>query len=229
MSNTCSKAEPDKLGAIYILGQLIIFAEGQRPTPCHKVRIEHWPYRIYPPQYQIVSCIDEGVICPQQQVPYKTVAFFAVSKETLEAMEGYALVHHREGVEKVRINVITLSKKQANLLTVDAAGSEGGMPFPFAASSGDLPFPFSLSKLFETGRGEDIKFLNRSDVSLHTATGYSESFSFREAFQNAIGNLPPDPNPSPDKLTNVTVVRVGANFGGIAGLSRMYVTVVSFY
>lgn len=103
------------------------------------------------------------------------------------------------------------------------------MPFPFAAISGDVPFPFSLSELFETGRGEDIKFLTGSEVGLHTATGYSESFSFTEAFQNAIGNLPPDPDPFPDKLTNVTVVRVGANFGGIAGLSRMFVTVISFY
>jgi hypothetical protein len=227
MSKVCHKAHQDKIGALYILGQLIIFAEGQKPTRCHEVRIEHWPFRIYPPQYQIVACIDEGVICPQMQVPYRTAAFFTVSKETLEAMDGYAVVHHRDGSEKVQVNVIKLPEKQTKLLAAGGGGS--GIPSPFSATSEDLPFPFSLSKLFETGRGEDIKFFSQNDVSLHTATGYSESFSFTEAFQNAIGNLPPDPDPFPDKLTNVTVVRVGANFGGIAGLSRMYVTVVSFY
>jgi hypothetical protein len=229
MSNTCLKTQQDKIGALYILGQLIIFAEGQKPTPCHKVRIEHWPFRIYPPQYQIVACIDEGVICPQMVVLYKASSFFSVSRETLDAMGGYAVVHHRDGVEKVQVNVIELPEKRTKLLAVKEAGGGGGMPSPFSASGGDVPFPFSLSELFETGRGEDIKFLNRNDVSLHTATGYSNSFSFTEAFQNAIENLPPDPDPFPDKLTNVTVVRVGGNFGGFAGLSRMYVTVVSFY
>lgn len=229
MPNICLKTQQDKIGALYILGQLIIFAEGQKSTPCHEVRIEHWPFRIYPPQYQIVACIDEGVICPQMVVPYKTSSFFSVSRETLDAMGGYAVVHHRDGVEEVQINVVELPEKQVKRLSVANDVSTGGMPFPFAATSGDLPFPFTMSELFKTGRGEDIKFLNRDDVTLHTATGYSESFSFTEAIKNAIDNLPPDANPFPDKLTNVTVVRVGANFGGIAGLSRMYVTVISFY
>jgi hypothetical protein len=66
-------------------------------------------------------------------------------------------------------------------------------------------------------------------VKLHSATGYSESFSFTEAFQDAIANLPPDLNPFPDKLIEVTVTRVGANFGGIVGFNRMFVTVASFY
>lgn len=228
MAKICNKAQQEKIGAVYILGQLIIWAQGQKQTPCHEVRIEHWPFRIYPPQYQIVACVDEGRICPQMLVPYKAAAFFSISKETLEAMGGFAVVHHSGGAERVQVNVVELAPEQTKQFALDNATGGDGMPSPFAAS-GDVPFPFRLSKLFETGRGEDIEFLSRSDVGLHTATGYSESFSFTEAFQNAIGNLPPDTNPYPDKLTNVTVVGIGANFGGIAGLSRMYVTVVSFY
>lgn len=228
MEKLCNNAQQEKIGAVYILGQLIIWARGQKPTPCHEVRIERWPFRIYPPQYQVVACIDEGRICQQMLVPYKVASFFTVSKETLDAMEGFAVVHHSGGAERVPVTVVTLAKEQTKLLAPDDTGGDG-MPSPFSASAGDLPFPFSLSKLFETGRGEDIKFFSRDDVGLHTATGYSETFSFTEAFQDAIGNLPPDANPYPDKLTNVKVVGIGANFGGIAGLNRMYVTVSSFY
>lgn len=224
MNQICSRAQQDKIGAAYVLGQLIIWAQGKKPTPCHKVRIERAPIRIYPPQYQIVACIDEGVICPQMLVPYPAAAFFSISEETLKAMGGVAVVHHRDGSEKVPVKVIKLSKEQTNLLS---ATDGEGIPSPFTA--GGMPFPFSLSKLFETGRAEDIKLLSRNEVGLHTATGYSNAFSFTEAFQDAIGNLPPDANPYPDKLTNVSVIGVGANFGGIAGLNRMYVTVASYY
>jgi hypothetical protein len=229
MSKVCEKAQQETIGAVYILGQLIIWAKGPKPTPCHEVRIERWPYRIYPPQYQVVACVDEGRICPQMLVTYSIAAYFSISNETLEAMGGVAVVHHRGGAEKIRIDVIKLPQEQTKEFAPENARGGDGMPSPFAATSNDLPFPFSLSRMIETGRGEDVKFLARSEVGLHTATGYSESFSFREAFQNAIGNLPPDTNSYPDKLTNVRAVAVGANFGGIAGLNRMYVTVSSFY
>lgn len=229
MKRMCNKAQLSKSGAIYVLGQLIIWAEGTVPTPCYEARVERAPIRIYPPQYQVVACIDEGVVCPRVVTPYKKPGFFAISKKTLEAMAGVAVLHHQDGAERIPIKVIELPKEQTKLLASDELTDEGGMPFPFALGGGDVPFPFSLSGLLETGRAEDIKFLTRNEVGLHTATGYSNSFSFTEAFQDAIGNLPPDANPFPDKLTNVRVVGVGANFGGIAGLNRMYVTVASFY
>jgi hypothetical protein len=225
MGRTCSKTQLEQSSAIYLLGQLIIWAEGQKPTLCHEARVEQWPYRIYPPQYQVVACIDDDVICPQMQVPYRRAATFSISNETLEAMGGVAMLHHRDGTMKVPIKVIELPEDQTKLLRETGVD---GMPSPFVKSR-ELPFPLSLSKFLETGRGEDIKFHSRDEVGLHTATGYSESFSFTEAFHNAIANLPPDANPYPDKLTNVKVVGLGANFGGIAGLNRMYVTVDSFY
>jgi hypothetical protein len=216
MNTICNKTELNKSGAIYVLGQLIIWAKGTKPTPCHKARVERWPFRIYPPQYQVVACVDEDVICPQMVVPYATTASFTVSQETIDAMGGVAVLHHRDGTEKVPVEAIKLSDEQSNF-AAEAASGGGGMPFPF-----------SLAKVLETGRGQDLHIVS-DKVKLHTATGYSNSFAFTEAFQDAIANLPPDTNPFPDKLINVRVVDTGAEFGGIAGLNRMYVTVASNY
>ncbi len=59
-----------------------------------------------------------------------------------------------------------------------------------------------------------------------TATGSSESFSFDEAFENAIHALPEDTTPVyPDKMTTVRVVEIYATFGGITGVAQMYVRV----
>jgi hypothetical protein len=229
MNKICNKAQREGIEAAYILGQLIIWAHGQRPTHCHHAHIEQWPFRIYPPQYQIVSCIDEGVVCTQVVANYRTAMAFSISQETLEAMGGFAAVHHRDGVDKVPINHVDVPKEIMDELLEQRAESASGMPSPFSQSGGDVPFPFRLSDLFKTGSGENIRFLSRSDVTLHTATGYSNSFSFTEAFHNAISNLPPDNNPFPDKMTTVKVTGIGATFGGIAGLSRMYITVSSFY
>jgi hypothetical protein len=66
---------------------------------------------------------------------------------------------------------------------------------------------------------------NGGGEGLRRAKGYSEKLDFNEAFLNAVQNLPPDPNPFPDKLTNVTVTRVGAEFGGFVGFHRMVVEV----
>jgi hypothetical protein len=216
MSTICTKAELTDAQAFYVLGQLIIRAKGTKPTPCHQVRVEHWPYRIYPPQYQVVACVDPGVICMQQIMPYTQVGVFSVSEETLEAMDGIAIVHHRDGDEKVPVTVIKLSKEKV------ALSAEG-------EREGGLPYPFSVAKLLETGRAEDLEIFSGGGVSLHTATGYSDSFSFTEAFQNAIANLPPDQNSYPDKLIKVTVVKTGGEFGGLPGLNRMFVTVASLY
>lgn len=216
MSTICTEAKLTDAQAFYVLGQLIIRAKGTKPTPCHHARVEHWPYRIYPPQYQVVTCIDEGVICVQQLKSYDRIGIFSVSQETFDAMDGVAVLHHQYGAEKLPVTVIKLSKKMA------ALSAEG-------EREGGVPYPFSITKLLETGRAEDLEIFSGGGLGLHTATGYSESFSFTEAFQNAIANLPPDENPYPDKLIKVTVVKTGAEFGGLPGLNRMFITVASFY
>ena len=53
------------------------------------------------------------------------------------------------------------------------------------------------------------------------ATGYSSTFSFEEAFQNAIAQLPPL---FPDELQQFVVLETGAVVGGIAGIRELYVT-----
>lgn len=58
-----------------------------------------------------------------------------------------------------------------------------------------------------------------------TATGYSDRWDLQEAFRDAIRNLPPDPNPYPDKLYHFTITTIEAEIGGIAGLDRMKVII----
>jgi hypothetical protein len=58
-----------------------------------------------------------------------------------------------------------------------------------------------------------------------TATGYSDRWDLQEAFRDAIRNLPPDPNPYPDKLYHYTITSIEAEQGGIAGFDRMKVTI----
>ena len=73
-----------------------------------------------------------------------------------------------------------------------------------------------------------VRLAGESDAVASTvreAVGYSETFDFREAFQDAVANLPPDPHPFPDKLVTVTVVETGAMFGGIAGVHKMFVRI----
>lgn len=59
------------------------------------------------------------------------------------------------------------------------------------------------------------------------STGYSDSMNFDEAFSNAIHNLPPTQPNYPDELESIRVVEIGALFGGIAGISKMYVKIKS--
>ena len=57
------------------------------------------------------------------------------------------------------------------------------------------------------------------------ATGYSRKLSFDEAFADAIAHLPELEPEHPDTLETVRVVEIGALFGGLAGLHRLYVRV----
>jgi hypothetical protein len=62
-------------------------------------------------------------------------------------------------------------------------------------------------------------------VAAREAIGYSNSFSFDEAFRDAMQNLKPRPPSHPDEMTGFTVTGIGAQFGGIAGLRRMFVRI----
>jgi hypothetical protein len=71
-----------------------------------------------------------------------------------------------------------------------------------------------------------IKATPEEECGETTATGSSESFSFDEAFVNAVRNLPEDTTDDyPDKMTAVRVVEIYATYGGITGGAYLYVTV----
>jgi hypothetical protein len=57
------------------------------------------------------------------------------------------------------------------------------------------------------------------------ATGYSEAFSFDEAFEDARRQLPPVDPPHPDYIEYVRVLEIGSERGGVVGLNRLYVMV----
>jgi hypothetical protein len=62
-------------------------------------------------------------------------------------------------------------------------------------------------------------------MSESEATGYSKKFSFDEAFQDAMKNLPSRKPSHPDEMTIITVTETGAELGGIAGLRHLKVKI----
>lgn len=57
------------------------------------------------------------------------------------------------------------------------------------------------------------------------ATGYSATFNFTEAFQNAVNNLPPPVPERPDPGRNIVVVSIGTYKGGTRPERGLSVTV----
>jgi hypothetical protein len=57
------------------------------------------------------------------------------------------------------------------------------------------------------------------------AVGYSDSYDVGEAVRDAIRQLPPRDHGIPDWLARYTVVEVGAEVGGLAGLNRLFARV----
>jgi hypothetical protein len=67
--------------------------------------------------------------------------------------------------------------------------------------------------------------IERIPAQPREATGYSDAYSFDEAFGDAVRNLPPSEPSFPDQLTTITVAAIGAEIGGFAGFNRMFVRV----
>lgn len=185
MTQHCDVGSAQRLGAIYFHGTLVIWAFGEKPTPCHTVRIRKLPLDIFPPQFRVEFCRSDGQICIQQRTPYN------VHEPFLLAPVERVTVHSADGPHEVVVRHTDDPK-----LT---AGDEN---------------PALALTLATPGAPET-----------RTSTGYSGAFDFREAFNDAVQGLPPDPHPFPDKLTNVRVVEIGGMYGGIAGFSKLYVRV----
>jgi len=77
----------------------------------------------------------------------------------------------------------------------------------------EADFPFKAEKLIEP------------HIATRKATGHSNSFSFDEAFRDAIDNLPQITNPHPDQLIEIKVTEIGALIGGFPGFHQLYVNI----
>lgn len=76
-----------------------------------------------------------------------------------------------------------------------------------------LPSPHERDTLVAGGTGGD------------EATGRSSNLSFDEAFADALENLGPLQDPHPDQMDVVVVTEIRGEFGGIAGLHDLVVTI----
>jgi hypothetical protein len=81
------------------------------------------------------------------------------------------------------------------------------------------------ARVVATNGGGEIPSPHKEAMAFNdTAIGYSQSFSFEDAFSDAVRKLPAVPQPI-DGLTSVRVTGVGGEFGGIAGIQRLWVSV----
>lgn len=126
--------------------------------------------------------------------------------------------------ETVCADVVTPFKKlqvitwpyEMRSITIHTASGDVAVPIEILTNAIkvrdiDFPWPY-LSKLKAGGN--------------KTKTGFSERWSFDEAFADAVSQLRAmTPNPGPDYLWRFKTVESGAVEGGIAGLSHLYVVV----
>jgi hypothetical protein len=204
MPEVCSFALSTQLTAIHVNQTLILAARGTKATPCHQVRFERSPLDVEPPRFLLRSCLDERVTCVQMTVPYEVVNMFHIG-----GPRAVILVEDASGSREVPVRIVN----DPHLAAADPDAQFSPWPFPGQA--------LRTSSLFE-GRIDAVRAEPRN------ATGYSDAFSFDEAFKDALSNLPPDPHPLPDKLTTVRVTGSGAQLGGLIGFHRLYVSITAF-
>ena len=191
----CQLAEVKRASAVYFFGRLLITVQGEKPNPCYTITIQKSPLTIYPPQYIARACVDTGKICPQVITPYRVSSLFI----------------------SARVERITL-KTAGGDISVDVRQVAGPDKFHASGAGEDHGQPsIRLTDSHEVEIGKSVQ--------PREATGYSENFSFDEAFRDAVANLPPSEPPYPDELTTVTVTNIGALFGGFVGFNKMFVSV----
>ncbi|MDQ5825921.1 MAG: hypothetical protein M3441_17135 [Chloroflexota bacterium] len=175
----CVLAERDSIQAFAFRNMLFIRAKGEKPSPCHTVRIERNLLTVEPPQFVLQVCSTLR-FCPQVVTPYDvTKSFPAVAADEI-------VVHHAGGFDTVP--VVEIQMPRPNERDTLVGGGTGG-----------------------TGGDE--------------ATGRSSNLSFDEAFADALENLGPLQDPHPDQMDVVVVTEIRGEFGGIANLHDLVVTI----
>ena len=133
--------------------------------------------------------------CVDLSAPYHVVG----GPFELPAGEKVVRVSYRRDGKPVTDEIPIKIVRGADSREALASGGGGGFPGPFAAGV--------------KGPAGD------------SAMGFSGSFSFEEAFRNAIGNLPKRQPAHPDELVRVVVTNIGAEFGGFIGFNHLFVQV----
>jgi hypothetical protein len=225
MADICSAASSRQLKAVFVNNLLVLAARGMKATPCHRVAFEKSPLDVEPPHFLLRSCVPSGTICPQVLAPYRIVNVFEIG-----IFRPHVIVEDAAGKHRVPVQVVDDAAAfdkigSAALIDAPANYSPGPSSEDATRDRGDIPWPFEGKAL----RMNSL-FANRletASIKPKKATGFSDDFSFAQAFQEAIANLPEDPNVFPDELTSIRVVAIGAHIGGIAGLRRMFVTITA--
>lgn len=193
----------DSARAIYDDGFLIIHAVIEVTATNYEPLLERSPILIFPPPNAFFAFERQTAPLGGQMIIPK-----AVTQTFPQAGGKPDFITIAAKTNKIDVKVLDidpLAPSTQVLLGVFKEGQEGSA---VAAGGGEVP----------SAHKEMVAF---RDV----ATGYSSTFSFEDAFEDAVRKLPPNPAPV-DSLTSVRVSGIGGEFGGIAGIRRMWVSVI---
>jgi len=218
-----------RLTAVYTQGKLLLAASGLKPSSSCLVRFEPLSPGAEPPCFALRQ-YDEISDPASAETPYQIAALFHVGSPPDEVS-----IRSAAGDQQVPVLVaadpVALGRREAVPLVHVAVAREtfDVLPFPFAEmldAAGEaihppIVWPMRLGPLFE-GR------LEPASANLRRATGYSDDFDFREAFLDALRNLPRDRAAHADALTIVHITETGALLSGGGGFGRLFVSVLAY-
>lgn len=98
MTESCSPGIFSDAGAVYHHGTLVIWARGDKPTPCHTVRIKRLPIKIFPAEYGLDFCAGSG-FCLEVITPY------SVAEPFLTGAQDTVRIHTRDGVKELKVQM----------------------------------------------------------------------------------------------------------------------------
>jgi hypothetical protein len=216
-----------RLTAVYTQGKLLLAASGLKPSSSCLVRFEPLSPGAERPCFALRQYGEDAA---GGETPYQIAALFHVGAPPDEVS-----VRSTAGDQRVPVLVAAdpeaLGRREPVALVRVAAARQPFdlLPFPLAemleapgeAIHPPIVWPMRLGPLFE-GR------LEPASANLRRATGYSDDFDFREAFLDALRNLPRDRGAHADTLTIVQVTETGALLSGGDRFRRLFVSVLAY-
>jgi hypothetical protein len=188
--------------AVYNDGALIIFGLIEVTATNYEPYLERSPILIFPPSHQFFTFEEQTSEIGGQIIIAKPVL---QTFPTPGGKPDSITISAETNKLDVKVDEMDpLAPSTQVLRSAFKAGQEGGAAI--MGGGGELPSAHKDATVF-------------NDV----ATGYSK-FSFEDAFEDAIGKLPARPTPV-DWLTSVRMTGMGGEFGGIAGVRRLWVGV----